>query len=225
MAGVAAGDIVKAVIVEISQVPGLATQVFSADRILKYVEDAFKLEIDEEWWPQYMHWFGPVPLDGVTGMITQDLTGPLSSIDDYGDIRAAFPDGSNRRIAQLPPMLNPSTLGGTGRLFMEADGSIPHRPLRIWPKTAVGPIWIHARQEVAAYPITDTDTLLIDDLLLTYDAAWMYCVDDGTVPGQVNKYQGLAHKRRQQVIADMAQQPLMLDPRFPDGTDQWWTVP
>jgi hypothetical protein len=79
---VKAGDIVKAVIVELSQVPGIATQVYAADRILQYVQDAFLLEIEEIWWPQYMQYFGPVALDGTTGIIVSDLTGPISSITD-----------------------------------------------------------------------------------------------------------------------------------------------
>jgi hypothetical protein len=63
-----------------------------------------------------------------------------------------------------------------------------------------------------------------------YDAAWMYCVDDGTVPAQVNKFQMLAGNRRKQLKAGFAQQPLELDPRFPSGVvwqsgdSSWFTV-
>jgi hypothetical protein len=57
--------------------------------------------------------------------------------------------------------------------------------------------------------------MLLDELLIKYDACWQYAVDDGTVPAQVNKFQLLAQKRRKQVFANFSQQPLMLDPRFP----------
>jgi hypothetical protein len=80
-------------------------------------------------------------------------------------------------------------------------------------------------------PLSDNDQIYIDDLLLRYDACWMYCIDDGTVPAQVNKYQMLATKRRQQLKASLMQQPLELDPRFPSGaivydepSQDWFTL-
>jgi hypothetical protein len=59
-----------------------------------------------------------------------------------------------------------------------------------------------------------TDKVYLDPLLLLYDACWMYTVDDGTVPAQVNKYQVLASNRRKKMIAQYAQAPLALDTRY-----------
>jgi hypothetical protein len=206
-------DIVADVITELSQVPGVATQLYSSDRIRQYVQDSWLLEIEAIWWPQYMMWFN-VALDGVTGIPTTDLTGPISSIDDYGDIQLVFPIGSNKRLRELPPGMNPYLMSGGATRYVSADATVPHRPLRVWPQSATGNIAIRARQN-EAIPFTSTSTVLLDRLLLTYDAAWMYTVDDGTVPQQVMKYQQLATKRRQQMIASANQQPLELDPRFP----------
>jgi len=209
-------DIVADVITELSQVPGVATQMYSSDRIRQYVQDAWLLEIEAIWWPEYMMWFN-VALDGSTGSITTDLTGPISSIDSYSDIQAAFPATSNKRLRELPPGLNPYTLTGGQAMYMSADASVPHRPLRVWPADATGNIAIRARQN-EPIPFTSSSTVLLDRLLLMYDAAWMYAVDDGTVPQQVQKYQMLATKRRQQMIVGHNQQPLALDPRFPDAS-------
>lgn len=225
---VKAGDIVKAVIVELSQVPGIATQVYAADRILQYVQDAFLLEIEEIWWPQYMQYFGPVALDGTTGIIVSDLTGPISSITDYADIAAVWPEGSDKRLRQMPPGKNPTVFSsGTGSsgsrgFYMTPDYTTPNRPFRVWPMDSTGNLVIWARQR-NAMPLGNNDLILLDGLLLQYDAAWMYCVDDGTVPAQVNKYQMLAQKRRQSMISSYSQQPLSLDSRYPSDTDQWWT--
>jgi hypothetical protein len=72
-------------------------------------------------------------------------------------------------------------------------------------------------------PITDPDKVYVDRLLLTYDAAWMYVTDDGTVPAQVAKFEMLAKKRRQQVQSNFNNQPLPLDARvIADVTNQWW---
>ena len=62
------GDIVNAVINELSQVPGIATQIYASGRILQHVQDALLLEFEEICWPDYMR-IGPMPLDGTTGLL------------------------------------------------------------------------------------------------------------------------------------------------------------
>ena len=223
-----AGDIVKAVITELSQVPGIATQVYAADRILQYVQDAFLLEIEELWWPDYMQYFGPVALDGVTGIIVSDLVGPISAITRYGDIARVWPEGSNQRLKELPPNTNPTVFsggsGGARGAFMSADYTTPNRPFRVWPMDSTGSVVVWARQR-HNMPLVNDTVLFLDPLLLQYDSAWMYCVDDGTVPAQCAKYQMLAQKRRTQIKSSYANQPLPLDARYPADTNQWWVAP
>lgn len=216
-------DIVSAVIVELSQVPGIATQVYSADRIKQHVQDAYQLEIYDMWWPRYMVW-QTVPVDTDTGLLANDLQGPINFIDEYENIRAVFPEGSNRPIAEFPASMNPPRdLSGT-RLFIAPDYTVAHRPFRLVPPSG-GNVVVHARQ-LEKLPVMNTTDLHIDNLLLQYDAAWMYCVDDGTVPAQVNKFQMLAAKRRKQIKALFTQHPLMLDPRYPDVPidDPWFVL-
>lgn len=210
-------DIVSAVIVELSQVPGIATQTYSAGRIRQHVQDAYQLEIDELWWPRYMVW-QTIPIDPATGLLTADIRGPISYVDDWENIRAVFPVGSNRQIAEFPMSMNPSLMTGGNRLYVMPDYTIPHRPFKVLPVGSGSSVVVHARQDTPL-PLTDDTNVYIDNLLLQFDAAWMYCVDDGTVPAQVNKFQMLATKRRQRLIAALAQQPLLLDPRFPTGVD------
>jgi len=226
---VKAGDVVRAVITELSQVPGIATQVYSAERMLQYVQDAFLLEIEDQWWPEYMQYFGPIALDGVTGIIVSDLVGPISPITLYSDIARVWPEGSSQRLAQLPPSVNPTVfVGGTGSTprgaYMSADYTTPNRPFRVWPMNSTGNVVVWARQR-HPMPLGIDDLLYMDQLLLQYDAAWMYCVDDGTVPAQCAKYQVLAQKRRQQLKTSNNSQPIMLDARYPASVDQWWAQP
>jgi|KBSMisStaDraftv2_1062788.scaffolds.fasta_scaffold725861_1 hypothetical protein len=209
------GDIVSDVITELSQVPGIATQLYASGRIRQHVQDAITLEQDEAWWPQTM-FYQLVPLDGLTGSLTQDLKGPIGFVDEYSDIQAVYPEGSNRKMSELPLSVNPFNLTSTGigPVFISPDQRVPHRPFRVWPDTATGSVAVLARQ-AAKMPVSDGDVVLLDRLLITYDACWMYCVDDGTVPAQVNKFQMLAVKRRKQAITNTVQMPTMLDPRFP----------
>lgn len=212
-------DIVNAVITELSQVPGVATQLYAAGRIRQFVQDAIIMEQDEMWWPQLM-WQQKVALDGTNGWLVDDLKGPISFIDEYTDIQAVFPDGSDLKLPELPQSINPFNIigNGIGAQFISAD-SVLHRPLKVWPLNSTGSIVVIARQ-TSPIPVSSTDKVYIDPLLLQYDAAWMYAVDDGTVPAQVNKFQMLAQRRRKAVKANYTQHGLLLDPRLPSGTLQ-----
>lgn len=209
------GDVVSDVITELSQVPGIATQLYASGRIRQHVQDAILLEFNELWWP-FLMYYQRVPLDGINGLLTQDLKGPISFIDDYADIQAVWPDGSNRKVSELPQSVNPFNLISTANtpVFLSADATIDHRPIRFWPQSTTGSVVILARQS-PAIPVTDGQPFYLDRLLITYDACWMYCVDDGTVPAQVSKFQTLAVKRRSQMKSGFAQHPVLLDPRFP----------
>jgi hypothetical protein len=208
-------DIVNTVINELSQVPGIATQIYSAGRIQQHVQDALLLELEEMWWPDYMCYLGPIALDGTTGSLTQDLVGPLATITEYRDIAAVFPENSNRKLRELPQSINPMLLtGGTGSFYIAPDYTTAARPFKVFPKNSTTSVVVWARQR-PKLPLAQTDKVYIDPLLLQFDACWMYCVDDGTIPAQVNKFQVLAQNRRRMIKAGYSQHPLELDPRYP----------
>jgi hypothetical protein len=212
-------DIVNAVINELSQVPGIATQVYASGRIQQHVQDALLLELEEMWWPDYMTYLGPIPLDGTTGSLTQDLIGPLAKITEYHDIAAVFRDGTNRKLRELPQSINPLALtSGLSTYYIAPDYRVPGRPFIVYPPDSVFGVVVWARQR-PRLPLDLTDTVYLDRLLLQYDACWMYAVDDGTIPAQVNKFQVLAQNRRRMIKAAFAQHPIELDPRYPGGGD------
>jgi hypothetical protein len=163
-----------------------------------------------------MVYLGPIPIDSATGLLTADLQGPISVIDDYTDIRVVWPDGRNKGLRELSPSVNPATLTGGRGWYMTPDYSVPNRPFKVLPVGSVSSVMIHARQHNTT-PLALTDRLFLDELLLTYDACWMYAVDDATIPAQAQKYQMLAQKRRKTMIANTGNQPLELDPRLPAG--------
>lgn len=228
MAGTVIGDIVGDVITEISQVPGVATQIYSQDRIRQFVQNAWLLEINELWWPTYM-FIQTVGLDGTTGAITADLKGSISFVDDYEDIQSVFPEGSNRKLRELNQSINPQAMVSGKAWYIAPDYTYAHRPFKVYPPSSTGNVVVVARQK-HELPFTLDTVVYLDRLLLMYDACWMYTVDDGTVPAQVNKFQMLAGNRRKQIKAGFAQQPLELDPRFPSGEllqgadSGWFTI-
>ena len=225
-------DIVNAVINDLSQVPGVATQIYSAGRIQQFIQDAFLLEFEDFWWPDYMT-YAQSGVDGTTGHLTADLVGPLGSITEYRDIHSAWPVGRNKKLREIQQSVNPTTLlagSGAKALYMAPDYTAAARPLRIYPPTATQDIVVWARQR-PELPLDIDETLYLDQLLLQYDACWMYAVDDGTVPAQVNKFQVLAQNRRTKLHASFSQQPIELDPRVlpADATmetfnNDWFTL-
>lgn len=222
-------DIVNSVLNELSHVPGIATQIYSAPRILQFIQDAWLLEIEEMWWPPYM-FFQQVSLDGSNGTLTADLAGPISTCNEYGDIQSVYSPGRNRKVREFPQSVNPFAYNwGRNSWYMQPDYTVPNRPFTIMPHDSPGPVVVAARQR-DPLPFTMSSKTYLDPLLLQYDACWMYAVDDGTVPAQVNRFQLLASNRRKQMKARYAQQPLELDPRFPSDTymitteDQGWFV-
>jgi len=206
-------DIVKAAINELSQVPGIATQVYASPRLQQFVQNAILLEIEEMWWPQLM-FYQSVPIDPDSGLLAADLVGPISAVDEYGDVAAVYHGGTNQKVPELPPSVNPFSMTGAGSVrYISADSSTAHRPFRVWPIGATGNVDVWARQRLQT-PATGTDKVYIDQTLILYDACWMYAVDDGTVPAQVNKYQVLAANRRKKMLARYSQHPTPLDPRY-----------
>jgi hypothetical protein len=214
-------DLIAMVINELSQVPGVVTQKYSSPVILQYLQNAYMLEIEEVWWPDYMGYFSS-DIDPLTGRLTNDLVGPISGINDYGDVQNVWPVNSNVPLAALPDTINPNTFqssaqtasAGSSPVYILPDYSLPNRPFRVLPTTAIGPIQVRARQRTA-FPFSNSTTVGIDPLLLMFDAAWQYCVTDGTLPSQVAKYELMIRKRRQQAIARFNSQPIPLDSRLP----------
>jgi hypothetical protein len=202
-------DVVNSVINLLSQVPGFVTQTYAGGRILQHVQDALLLEFEEMFWPTYTMPF-IVEIDPVTGVPTQDMVGPISTIDEWRDIMAVFPKDSNQKLSELPQGINFTLLDQAGTPRFVAAHAETNRPFSVWPHG--GPVLVWARQR-PVLPLKLTDKLYLDHLLIQYDACWMYAVDDGTIPAQVNKFQVLAQNRRRMVKASLGQHPLALDPR------------
>lgn len=221
MAFTAITDLVAMVINELSQVAGVVTQKYSAPIITQYLQNAYMMEIEEVWWPDYMGYF-TATIDGTTGRLANDLTGSISSIDDYGDIQHVWPVASNVPLMALPENVNPSTFTSSTQaptstaqpVYILPDYAVPHRPFRVLPSNSVGPLTVRARQRTA-FPFTNATRVGIDPLLLMFDATWMYCTNDGTLPAQVAKYELLIRKRRQTMISRFNNQPIPLDNRLP----------
>ena len=205
-------DIVRAAITELSQVPGQATQIYSTPRMQQYTQNAVLLEFEEMWWPQLLH-YQIVGIDPTNGIPVDDIRGPIGFVDDWTDILAVYPEGSNRQLPVWTHHGNPHVLtSNAGRpLYIHISMAFPHRPFNVYPYGYAGNVTVLGRQR-PTIPMSGTDKIWLDRLLILYDVCWMYAVDDGTIPAQVNKFQVLAANRRKRVKASYNTHPILLDP-------------
>lgn len=216
-------DIVNDVITELSQVPGVNTQVYGAPRIQQLLQDAIILMMDEEWWPQLRQYFYNIVSDGVTGRLTSDLVvvGLLNhTIARFEDVENVFPATLNRPLRMLPPRFNPATLTGSSSVYIVPDAQFPLRPFAVQPVTSTDLLTVIARA-YPKVPIGLTDIVYLDRLMLTYLTAYMYEEDDATNPGAIAKFKNLFEKRLTQVKKNWAQHSIPLDPRFATTEYEW----
>jgi len=204
-------DIVKAAITELSQVPGQATQIYSTPRMQQYTQNAVLLELEEMWWTKLMFYLFDVQIDLVTGLPIVDLLSPFGGyLDEFTDINAVWLTNSGKPLPQFPRGVNPAVMRGQSSRFFIGPTSTPHRPFVVWPP-ADHTVTIYARHR-PTLPMSGTDKIHMDRLLILYDVCWMYAVDDGTIPAQVNKFQVLAANRRKRMKAVDNSHPILLDP-------------
>lgn len=211
-------DVVSAVINLLSQVPGVATQAYASDRIRQHVQDAIFLELEEMWWPTLMSYSSPVSIDQTTGLLMSDLTPTPYPNVTWPDVAAVFPSDSNKKMRELPQGVNPTQMSSGGVGYITARYATANRPFRVYPANVTPQVvvWMRSRPNT---PMLLTDVVAIDPLLIQFDACWMYAVDDGTIPAQVNKFQVLATNRRKMVKTGLSHHSLELDARFPSGAD------
>ena len=224
-------DIVSDVITELSMVAGVSTQIYASPKIQQHVQDALIMLVDAQWWPELMDFY-PSPTqnaagttvvpDGVTGLLTADFVSPKKNhkLNRFQDIQWVRPASTNIPLKILPPNYNPYLLAGTSALYMSPDTTYALRPFMIWPQSSADTLVVRARS-YPIIPISSTDTVYLDRLMLTYCACWMYSTDDGTNPGQIAKYEGLFEKRLTQVVNSWQEQSVQLDPRFPANEYAW----
>lgn len=218
-------DIVNMTIVELSQVPGVSTQVYASARILQHIQNVFDLCFQQTWWEAYTsYWTGT--LNGTTGHLTADILPetpvpqatrsiPISNHSNIGECWRADTD---HLIRDMPPRFNPTLFTGSSALYRATDYTFPNRPIKFYPVTSTDSIVMKVRQE-PLHPFALTDLVYIDPLMLCYGAAYMYANDDGTNPGQVAKFQSLFMKRMNDMVAAENDGILQLDPRWNSEDD------
>jgi hypothetical protein len=173
---------------ELSQTPGVGVQVYAEDVLGQKAQRIFNSIFDAFWLDGYCDW-ADWTLDGVNGVVTDDLT---NVIEKLSDIRYLFIAGHSDAIPRLPTEMNPFTLTGVTPIYFDSISN-PAKKFQIWPRTAIG--GLQARIKVKPANFTGDEIVYADADLLTNGAVYDYLEDDGANPNATQKYKNLFDSR------------------------------
>lgn len=219
-------DVIQRVIRRISQVPGTSVQVYAEERIGDMVQHKFEVLFEEVWWNQFLHW-KTATLDGVTGVVTIDLSTLVNGNNDpiglkrFEDIKKVIPGTRSKGLKLFPESLNPDNLTGATPRYLEAVGD-SEKVFRVLPITATGNLNIRYRARPADFALGDD--IDFDAQALILGAAYDYLEDDGTNPGATDKMAGFFEARVKQLKKSRSWLPHALDPQQSDTVDDWFAL-
>lgn len=206
----------------LAQVAGTGTQLYSEDKLLIHIRQAFNAVFQKEFWPEYCQWASAVALDGTAGQVTTVI--PFGK---YNNIRDVWRAGLDRPILPFPRRMNPNAVTGTSPRYWRAQHnssvSIEDKCISFLPITATGSVDIYGRVHPGE---DDTDfngdlDIKLDRDLITIAAALDYASDDGDNPAAIAKLQAKLTERYKLV---KPQNDVVAAPRAPDIPDQYYVT-
>lgn len=211
-------ELIEGVQVRLGEVSGTAASLYSEEVLGAYVQDAFDLVFDELWVPEYMVYLERT-LDESTGIVTEDIadTAQDEYIAFWKDIRAVFPDNSDKPLPLLPTRINPFLLSGSYPRYISPYAG--NRLIKIWPVASEGDIHLVGRQRPLAFSLTDE--VKVDRLLLVLGATWLAMESDSTSPGMAENLQKLFNDRLRSERANTQNAPVELAPNSSYYPTQW----
>lgn len=201
-------DAVNQVARHMSLVNGQNMTPYSPELIVSYLHGAHQYIMGESEWQEMVLWYQRT-LDGTTGKITETI--PCT---DWKKIKRLYHESLITPMPLLSSYANPIAsvllLGYKGLAASEDLTGDNRYLIRCYPLTLSGQLLFQIEQEI---DWTNMDTVLpIDWWLHVYHASWQYALDDGTNPGQVDKYETLFNKRLGQVRAMENSRPVLAQP-------------
>lgn len=207
-------EIVEEVIRRLSEVPGLGTQVYAEERIVRLVNSAFKFIRTHAEWPELMQWYTRT-LDGTTGKVTV----PLINVLGPKDLKAVFPENSDRKLSILPTSINVNKLIGATSRWVQLLGVIDD-PLvndarylfKVWPIQSTGNLNILVKHNRVWGDSHMEDEMWLDDEAIVLHCCMREANSDGANPAEQNDFSEQFKDRMRQLTRDNHRFPTELNP-------------
>jgi len=207
-------QIVQRCVRRMRQTAGTGAQRYSEDVLGDMVQSTFDMLFQLEWWPQFNKWYEFLPLDGVTGVVTSDL----SAIKKFEDIRFVFLDGYDRPLPQLNDDVIPANISGNTPRFIDPI-NVAAKVFRVLPMTSTA--FLHVRARIKPADFLPDDEVPFDATALMEGACYRYLADDGNNPGSTEAFRNAFETYVKQMRINMAQAPIQLDPRSGTYPTDW----
>jgi len=170
---------------------GTNVQPYAEVRIQAYIQDIFDLVFYSRFWKQYSSW-NTGTLDGVTGVVTNDLT-PL--ITRWSDLKVVVRDQESLPLPVVSSFINPYSITGSSPLYIAAKNT--NKIFNVFPITSTGDVQFYIRTKPSDF--TSKSVINFDSLVIIYGAAYLYSEDDATNLGATDKFKGIFEARLKQL--------------------------
>ena len=216
------------VIYEISQVPGVAVQVYSEPVIQRKIQYHFDRIFSKGWWPQFYTPSLTVNYSSHTGLPTNDFTAsPI--IKGIEDIRWIFRPGYSKPLPELQAHYNRNVVTGTSPQFWESYPNTS-KLFRILP---IPDPTMAAAEDTSTYSVvisfrtmpddfSSSDLVSFDYLYLLYAVCEDILATDGDNPGDIEKYGNMARDRLRTLNNNLSSE-ILLQQQTSRIPDEWFS--
>lgn len=220
-------DLVQRTVTRLSMVTGVAVQVYAEDRIAEMIQHKFETVRDMLWWDDMMEW--QTLTQGADGRPTENVVRELPAspvgdeivINQYKDIQHAWAPNRRDPLKTMPKRNNPMGAMRQGStLYRVPDVT---SVIRFLPFTPGQQMMIRYRKWYGQFE--PGDVVPMDDQLLILGAAYDYLEDDGTNPGQTEKFLNFYNDRLRQLLSQENDEEIPLTPQPYMNGQGWQIVP
>lgn len=207
-------QLVQRCVTRLSMVGGIAVQIYAEDRLAEMIWHKFIMVRDRLWWDDYMDYIqltqgvDGLPVENIVRALPQTPIGDEVVINKFTDIQYAWHPNRRDPLKYWPRRSNPAGVMRPGTTMY----TLPHEGKVIrFAQYEPGKVMTLRVKRHYEYFQPD-DVVPMDEQVLMLGACWDYLEDDGTNPGQTEKFRNLFTDRLSQLESDENEKEIPLAP-------------
>jgi hypothetical protein len=195
-------QLTQSVISLVGLVTGTGVQTYTEPQIRAAIQAQFDMLFIKRFWEWMTDWH-TLTLDGVTGIVTADMTTFLS---DPTDIESVYITDTNRRIVRPIDREHLRSTGSSPQYYtplLWTDALVGTRFVKFWPIASTGNVDIRCRTKPVDF--TEVSTVPFPDVVMSQAVAWHLLDNDGINPTAAAKAQLLYETSYRDLIASIGE--------------------